>query len=129
MTVQAAGPHLPGDLHSRADGEDPRRVVTNRPACLAIGIDCDGLKQVMGLWVGRRPTSPAKFWLSVLSELKSHGIVDVCVVCIDGLTSLFDLISVVWLQPAVQLCVVYLIRASHVPAVVRQRAHACSGRG
>jgi transposase-like protein len=87
-------------------------VVTNRAVYLAIGIDCDGAKQVLGLWVGPTTGESAKFWLSVLSELKSRGVADVCIVCCDGLTGLPDAITVVWPAAIVQLCVVHLIRAS-----------------
>jgi transposase-like protein len=87
-------------------------VVSNRPVYLAIGIDCDGAKQVLGLWVGPTTGESAKFWLSVLSELKGRGVADVCIVCCDGLTGLPDAIGVVWPQAVVQLCVVHLIRAS-----------------
>jgi putative transposase len=87
-------------------------VVSNRAVYLAIGIDCDGNKQVLGLWVGPTTGESAKFWLSVLSELKGRGVGDVCIVCCDGLTGLPDAISVVWPQAVVQLCVVHLIRAS-----------------
>ena len=85
-------------------------VVTNRPVYLAIGIDCEGAKQVLGLWVGPTTGESAKFWMSVLSELKSRGVADVCIVCCDGLTGLPDAISVVWPQAIVQLCVVHRIR-------------------
>jgi putative transposase len=87
-------------------------VVTNRPVYLAIGIDCDGVKQVLGMWVGPTTGESAKFWLTVLAELKSRGVADVCLVCCDGLTGLPDAIGVVWPQATVQLCVVHLIRAS-----------------
>jgi putative transposase len=87
-------------------------VVSNRPVYLAIGIDCDGAKQVLGLWVGPSTGESAKFWMSVLSELKGRGAADVCIVCCDGLTGLPDAITVVWPQAVVQLCVVHLIRAS-----------------
>jgi transposase-like protein len=87
-------------------------VVTNRAVYLAIGIDCDGHKQILGLWVGPTTGESAKFWLSVLSEVKSRGVADVCIVCCDGLTGLPDAISVVWPAAVVQLCVVHLIRAS-----------------
>ena len=87
-------------------------VVSNRPVYLAIGIDCDGVKQVLGLWVGPSTGESAKFWMSVLSELKSRGVADVCIVCCDGLTGLPDAIGAVWPQAVVQLCVVHLIRAS-----------------
>jgi len=87
-------------------------VVTNRAVYVAIGIDCEGAKQVLGLWVGPTTGESAKFWLSVLSELKGRGVADVCIVCCDGLTGLPDAIGVVWPQATVQLCVVHLIRAS-----------------
>jgi len=87
-------------------------VVANRPVYLAIGIDCEGAKQVLGLWVGPTTGESAKFWLTVLSELKSRGVGDVCIVCCDGLTGLPDAITVTWPQAIVQLCVVHLIRAS-----------------
>jgi putative transposase len=87
-------------------------VVANRPACLAIGVDCEGAKQVLGLWAGPTTGESAKFWLTVLSELKGRGVADVCIVCCDGLTGLPGAISVAWPQAIVQLCVVHLIRAS-----------------
>ena len=82
-------------------------VVTNRPVYLAIGIDCEGAKQVLGLWVGPTTGESAKFWMSVLSELRSRGVADVCIVCCDGLTGLPDAIGAVWPQAVVQLCVVH----------------------
>ena len=87
-------------------------VVTNRAVYVAIGIDCEGAKQVLGLWIGPSTGESARFWLSVLSELKGRGVADVCIVCCDGLTGLPDAIGVVWPQATVQLCVVHLIRAS-----------------
>lgn len=87
-------------------------VVANRPVHLAIGIDCDGAKQVLGMWVGASTGESSKFWLSVLSELKSRGVSDVCILCCDGLTGLPDAIAVVFPQAVVQTCVVHLIRAS-----------------
>src|SRR5262249_639545 len=87
-------------------------VVANRPVYVAIGVDCEGAKQVLGLWVGPTTGESAKFWLTVLSELKGRGAADVCTVCCDGLTGLPDAITVTWPQAIVQLCVVHLIRAS-----------------
>jgi putative transposase len=87
-------------------------VVANRPVYLALGVDCDGAKQMLGMWVGGSTGESAKFWLSVLSELKSRGVADVCIVCCDGLTGLPDAISVTWPRAMVQTCVVHLIRAS-----------------
>src|SRR5215469_16327213 len=85
-------------------------VVANRPVYLAIGIDCEGAKQVLGLWVGPAVGESSKFWLTVLSELKGRGVADVCIVCCDGLTGLPDAISVTWPQAVVQLCVVHRSR-------------------
>jgi len=87
-------------------------VVTNRAVYVAIGVDCEGAKQVLGLWIGPSTGESARFWLSVLSELKGRGVADACIVCCDGLTGLPDAIGVVWPQAVVQLCVVHLIRAS-----------------
>ena len=77
-------------------------VVANRPVYLAIGVDCDGAKQMLGHVGGRRTGESAKFWLSVLSELKSRGVADVCIVCCDGLTGLPDAIAVAWPRAVVQ---------------------------
>ena len=79
---------------------------------LAIGIDCEGAKRVLGIWVGPATGESSKFWLTVLSELRSRGVADVCIVCCDGMTGLPDATGVVWPQATVQLCVVHLIRAS-----------------
>src|SRR5215470_14735631 len=93
-------------------------VVTNRPVYLAIGIDCEGRKQVLGLWVGPTAGESAKFWLTVLSELRSRGVADVCIVCCDGLTGLPDAIGVTWPQAVVQLCVVHYPDTVVMPAPV-----------
>jgi transposase-like protein len=74
-------------------------VVASRPGYLAIGIDCDGVKQALGVWVGPTAGESAKFWLSVLSDLKSRGVADVCIVCCDGLAGLPDAITVTWPRP------------------------------
>jgi putative transposase len=87
-------------------------VVENRPVYVAIGIDCEGAKNVLGLWVGHASGESAKFWLSVLSELQTRGVHDVCILCCDGLTGLPDAVTATWPQTIVQTCVVHLIRAS-----------------
>jgi len=65
-------------------------VVANRPVYLAVGIDTEGVKQVLGMWVGPTTGESAKFWLTVLAELRNRGVGDVCIVCCDGLTGLPD---------------------------------------
>ncbi|TWE29203.1 IS256 family transposase [Prauserella muralis] len=87
-------------------------VVANRPVYLAIGIDCEGAKQVLGMWVGASTGESAKFWMSVLAELRNRGVRDVCILCCDGLSGLPEAATTVWPQVTVQLCVVHLIRAS-----------------
>src|SRR5579859_2638765 len=91
-------------------------VVANRPVYLAIGIDCEGAKQVLGLWVGPTTGESAKFWLTVLSELKSRGVADVCIVCCGGLTGLPDAIGVAWPQAVVQLSSVEVVLRRGGPA-------------
>lgn len=86
-------------------------VVTNRPAYLAVGVDVDGRKHVLGVWLGDGGEG-AKFWLSVLTELRNRGLADVLFVCCDGLKGLPDAIEATWPAAVVQTCVVHLIRAS-----------------
>ena len=87
-------------------------IVANRPVYLAVGVDTEGAKQVLGLWMGKSDGESAKFWLSVLAELKTRGVADVCVLCCDGLTGLPQAVAATWPQTVVQTCVVHLIRAS-----------------
>src|SRR5215204_670884 len=86
-------------------------VVTNRPAYLAIGVDVDGRKHVFGVWLGDGGEG-AKFWLSVLTEIRHRGVADVIFVCCDGLKGLPDAIEATWPAATVQTCVIHLIRAS-----------------
>ncbi|MCU4185212.1 IS256 family transposase [Acidiferrimicrobium sp. IK] len=86
-------------------------TVVNRPAYLAVGVDVEGRKHVLGVWLGDGGEG-AKFWLTVLTELKARGVADVLFVCCDGLKGLPDAIEATWPQASVQTCVVHLIRAS-----------------
>lgn len=85
-------------------------TVTNKAAHLVVGVDIDGYKHVLGIWV--QATEGAKFWLGVLTELRNRGLRDAIIVCCDGLTGLPDAISAVWPEAVVQTCVVHLLRAS-----------------
>lgn len=85
--------------------------VINRCAYLAVGVDVDGRKHVLGVWLGDGGEG-AKYWLSVLTELKNRGVTDVIFCCCDGLKGLPDAIEATWPQASVQTCVVHLIRAS-----------------
>jgi len=86
-------------------------VVVNRPVYIAVGVDLDGRKHVLGLWLGKGDEG-AKYWLGVLTELRNRGIADVLICCVDGLTGFGDAIENVWPQATVQTCVVHLIRNS-----------------
>lgn len=90
----------------RTDG-----TVINRAAYLAVGVDVEGRKHVLGVWLGDGDEG-AKFWLTVLTELRHRGLEDVLIVCCDGLKGLPDAIEATWPQALVQTCVIHLIRAS-----------------
>ena len=84
--------------------------VRNKAAHIAIGVDTDGVKHVLGIWV--QATEGAKFWASVCAELANRGVRDVLIVCCDGLTGFPDAIAATWPEATVQTCVVHLIRAA-----------------
>jgi putative transposase len=84
--------------------------VRNKAAHIAVGVDSDGLKHVLGIWV--QTTEGAKFWAGVLAELRNRGVADVLIACCDGLTGFPEAIEATWPQTVVQTCVVHLIRAS-----------------
>ncbi len=86
------------------------RSVKNRACYLALGVTCDGDREVLGLWW--QETEGAKFWLSVLNDLQRRGVSDVLIACVDGLTGFPDAIEAVFPQTWVQTCIVHLIRAS-----------------
>ncbi len=84
--------------------------VRNKAAHIAVGVDTDGVKHVLGIWV--QATEGAKFWAGVCAELRNRGVRDVLIVCCDGLTGFPEAIEATWPQATVQTCVVHLIRAS-----------------
>ena len=84
--------------------------VKNKAAHIAVGVDVEGRKEVLGIWI--ETTEGAKFWLRVMNELKARGVADVLIAVCDGLTGLPDAINAVWPQAKVQTCIVHLIRAS-----------------
>jgi putative transposase len=84
--------------------------VRNKAAHIAVGVDVDGIRHVLGIWV--QPTEGAKFWAGVCAELANRGVKDVLIACVDGLTGFGDAIAATWPQTIVQTCTVHLIRAS-----------------
>jgi putative transposase len=85
-------------------------TVKNKAVYLAIGITCEGLKEVLGLWIEQ--TEGAKFWLRVMNELKARGTEDVLIAVVDGLKGFPEAIEAVFPQALVQTCIVHLIRYS-----------------
>jgi transposase-like protein len=86
-----------------------KRVI-NKAVFIALGINLNGEKEVLGLWI--QENEGAKFWLSVLTELKTRGVQDIFIACVDGLTGFPDAINAVFPQTKVQLCIVHMIRNS-----------------
>jgi putative transposase len=84
--------------------------VENRAVYVAMGVDLEGRKEVLGLWTSGN--EGAKFWLAVLTELRNRGLRDVLIVCIDGLKGFPQAIESVFPEARIQLCVVHLVRAS-----------------
>jgi putative transposase len=84
--------------------------VRNKAAHIAVGVDLDGIKHVLGIWV--QANEGAKFWAGVCAELANRGVKDVLIVCCDGLSGFPEAIEATWPRATVQTCVVHLIRAS-----------------
>lgn len=83
--------------------------VVNRPIYLVIGVTVNGERDILGLWAGDGHEG-AKFWLSVLTEIKNRGVEDVCIAVCDGLKGLPDSITTAWPLAVVQACILHLIR-------------------
>ena len=86
--------------------------VTNRPVYVAIGVNMDGERDVLGLWLGPSGGEGAKQWATMLTELRNRGLADALIVCCDGLKGLPDSIRSTWPDATVQTCVVHLVRNS-----------------
>lgn len=84
--------------------------VENKAVHIAVGVDLEGERDVLGLWVER--TEGAKFWSSVLAELKHRGVEDIIILCADGLTGLPAAVEANFPRTIFQTCIVHLIRAS-----------------
>ena len=85
-------------------------VVRNKAVYLALGVDREGRKDVLGLWIEQ--TESAAFWLRVMTELKSRGVDDLLIALVDGLTGFPEAITTVFPQTQVHHCVVHLVRGS-----------------
>ena len=88
--------------------QDNRAI--NKAVYLAVGVNLDGLKEVLGMWTAE--TEGAKFWLQVVTELKNRGIKDIFIACVDGLKGFPEAIETVFPDAQVQLCIVHMVRHS-----------------
>ena len=85
-------------------------IVSNRSVYVALGINMRGEKEILGLWLAS--TEGAKFWLSVINELKNRGVNDLLIACVDGLKGFSEAINTVYPQTQVQQCIVHQVRHS-----------------
>src|SRR6266496_2432948 len=85
-------------------------TVTNKSAYLAIGVNGEGNKEVLGLWI--EETEGAKFWLKILTEIKNRGVEDILILCCDGLKGFPEAIEAVFPKTTIQTCIVHMIRNS-----------------
>ena len=89
--------------HVRDEGRIIKKAVY-----ICMGVDMDGRKDILGLWVGENESS--KFWLSVINDLKSRGVEDILIACIDGLAGFPEAIAAVYPETEIQRCIIHQIR-------------------
>jgi putative transposase len=85
-------------------------IVINKAVYLAIAVNIDGKKELLGIWVGKNEGS--KFWMQVVTELKNRGVEQIYVACVDGLKGFPEAIGSVFPNTIVQLCIVHMVRNS-----------------
>ena len=84
--------------------------IANKAAYMIIGIDLDGRKDVLGIWIGEHESS--KFWLTVLNEIRNRGVEDILIACVDNLNGFSEAIRATFPETEIQKCVVHQIRNS-----------------
>ena len=84
--------------------------VINKAVYLALGVNLEGFKEVLGLWTAE--TEGAKFWLQVVTDLKNRGVKDIFIACVDGLKGFPEAIETIFPETQVQLCIVHMVRHS-----------------
>lgn len=84
--------------------------VSSKAVYLALGVNTDGIKEVLGMWVAEN--EGAKFWLQVVTELNNRGVQDIFIACVDGLKGFPEAIETVFPRTQVQLCLVHMVRHS-----------------
>src|SRR5215213_1816574 len=106
MTLRDIQYHLVSTIGTELSHETISKITDQ----VAVGVDVDGIKHVLGIWV--QTSEGAKFWAGVCAELANRGIKDVLIVCCDGLTGFPEAIEATWPNSTIQTCVVHLIRAA-----------------
>lgn len=106
-------------VKGRTDGK-----VINKSVYTAIGINMQGNKEVLGLWISE--TEGAKFWLGIITELSNRGIKDILIACIDGLKGFPEAINSVFPQTRIQLCIVHMVRNSTKYVTWKERKYICA---
>jgi transposase-like protein len=84
--------------------------IVGKAAYVVIGVDLEGMKEVLGIWIGE--SESAKFWLSVLSEMKNRGVQDILIASVDNLTGFSEAIRAAFPQTQIQKCLVHQVRNS-----------------
>ena len=90
-------------FHVRVEGEIVKKAVY-----IILGLDMEGRRDVLGMYIGENES--AKFWLTVLNNLKNRGVVDMLIICEDSLTSFSEAIGAVYPKEEIHKCVIYQIR-------------------
>ena len=90
-------------FHVRSEGQIVKKAVY-----IAIGINMDGIKDVLGMWIGENES--AKFWLSVMNGMRNRGVEDILIACVDGLTGFTSAIEAVFPKTEIQQCIIHQIR-------------------
>jgi transposase-like protein len=106
-------------VNGKVDGRGSRRSVY-----VALGLNFEGRKDVLGLWIA--DSEGAKFWMGVLNELKSRGVEDVLIACMDGLTGFPDAVRAVFPKTRIQLCIVHMMRNSTKYVVYKDLKAVCA---
>jgi len=84
------------------------KKVVNKAVYLALGVNIEGHKELLGLWISENER--AKFWLNVLTELQNRGVKDILIACVDGLKGFPDAINTIYPQTQIQLCIIHMVR-------------------
>ena len=84
--------------------------ILNRAAYVVLGVRVDGIKDILGIWIGENESS--KFWLGVLNDLKNRGVEDVLMFCVDGLTGIKEAIQAAFPKSEIQRCIIHQLRNS-----------------